>query len=159
MTSSNFSFKSSGKKTADILQKRKESAVNLPFVGVKMPLALGNESFLAMNRTSKDQISDNLKNLLMTNHGERLGSFNYGCNLRELLAESNLSDEEFQRAAAARIAEGVSQWMSFVQLEAFSWSASKQHGPYVLKRLLLSYSAPDLGIREEMVEVYFEVVS
>lgn len=159
MVSSDFKFKSSGKKLQQVTQAQKDAAQNLPFVGVKMPLSLGTESFLAMNRTSRDQVADNLKNLLMTNHGERLGLYSYGCNLRELLAESNISDDEFQRIAAERIFENVGKWMSFVQLIGFSWANTTQSGPYLLKKLVLSYSALDLGIQEDLIEVNFEVVA
>ena len=55
-------------------------------IGIKTPLRLGagNSNLFDMNFQPADQISDNLKNLIKTNHGERLGRFDYGANLKSL---------------------------------------------------------------------------
>ena len=36
-----------------------------------------------------EQLADNLRNLVQTNHGERLGRFEFGCNLKSILFERN----------------------------------------------------------------------
>ena len=38
-----------------------------------------------MNTDPVRQLADNFRNLIMTNHGERLGRYNYGANLNSLI--------------------------------------------------------------------------
>ncbi len=83
-TSSKFKFKSSGLKKGRRETKREISKkVN---VGVKTPLSsITGQSLFDMNTTAGDQLKDNMKNLIMTNHGERLGLAEYGATLYPVL--------------------------------------------------------------------------
>ena len=85
--SKKFNFKSSG-----VLYDTKQKIVKSfdpvdPQVGIRTPISLsdiGENSFLVMNTSFGEQIHDNLINLLLTNHGERLCLPDFGANLLEL---------------------------------------------------------------------------
>ena len=72
-----------------------------------------------MHTEIEDQVQDNLRNLLLTNKGERLGRFNYGGSLRELTYEL-LGNENYEGIIMARIKEAVDNFLPFVELNSFS---------------------------------------
>ena len=81
-------FKSVGVKRSDGVQDRTTS-VALPPIGIVTPLSLDDtgSGLLSMHYSLADQIADNLRNLVMTNHGERVGIYDFGADLRPLTLE------------------------------------------------------------------------
>ena len=120
---SSISFKSVGDRATD--SKFNREIDPLP-IGFKTPLRLGTNrsGIFDMHFKIEDQIQDNLKNLLMTNHGERLGLFDFGANLRDLTAERT-AKEDFDSEAMLRIKESVAKYMPFVELDSFESSFNK----------------------------------
>jgi len=115
-TRKEYSFKSVGSK----LQLRTDEAAEIkkPPIGIKTPLRLNKEyGLFDMHTDMGKQISDNLRNLLLTNHGERLGFFDYGANLGPLVFE--LGSEEADEEAINRISFAVKKYMPFVELDGF----------------------------------------
>lgn len=93
MSHSQFNFKSSGTRR-DNRKYTKPVRVLRP-VGIKTPMKIGDDIF-EMHDNPISQLSDNLRNLLLTNNGERLGRYNFGANLKALVYEySNIKDFEF----------------------------------------------------------------
>lgn len=110
-----YSFKSVGNKVEDYLEKEEE--IKLP-IGIMTPLRLSNKyGIFDMHTDMGKQISDNLRNLLLTNHGERLGFFDFGANLGPLVFE--LGAESADEVAIKRIGESVKKYMPFVDLQDF----------------------------------------
>ena len=85
MGHSKYKFKSSGVRTDDRRFTRQAPSVDRP-IGIKTPLEAGSDLFKTHTNPIR-QLSDNFRNLIMTNHGERLGMFNYGANLKSVLFE------------------------------------------------------------------------
>lgn len=85
-----FNFKSAGYKIADrIINNPDEDPLVRPF-GIKTPLAFSeksNQQLFQMNDNPALQIKDNLRNLILTEKGERLGMSDYGCGLKSFLHE------------------------------------------------------------------------
>ena len=98
-------------------QQTTEKTTVVPY-GIRMPVTFGNqgEGLFQMNLTLADEIKDNLRNLILTNHGERLGRYNYGANLQPLCTEYT-NKEEFEQEAAVRIKTAVDEWLPFIDLE------------------------------------------
>lgn len=88
-------------------------------IGIKTPLSLAGPDggLFVMNYDLSKQVADNLKNLLLTNHGERLGHYDFGANLLELTME--LGTETFDTEAVKRIKTTVAKYMPFVTLSTF----------------------------------------
>ena len=53
-------------------------------IGITLPIQIGNTAF-NQSFTTKQQVSSNIKNLLLTKKGERLLQPNFGSGLQELL--------------------------------------------------------------------------
>jgi len=129
-------------------------------LGIKTPLELdtfGKEMFV-MHLDAKDQINDNLKNLLLTNHGERVNQYSFGANLQPLAAEYANKDD-FDTEAMLRINTAISKWMPFVVPVEFDSRIDRQ-GNAVVGRviLLVVYSVPALNISKNQLEIEISVV-
>lgn len=89
---SSFNFKSAGKK----IDNRKYSNISksitqLKPIGLKTPLQIlqNSEDLYHTHDSPEVQIKDNIKNFLLTNHGERLGRYSFGANLSKFVFESS----------------------------------------------------------------------
>ena len=92
-------------------------------IGIKTPLEKGNvnngESLFKMHFSIEDQIIDNLRNLIMTQKGERLGFSDYGTNLSKIYSDTSLSEDEIADIASAEISNVVKKYMPSVSLNQF----------------------------------------
>jgi len=150
-----YNFKSVGKKasTPSIDVETTPTAI-----GIKTPLQLSEANIFAMHYNLPDQIHDNLRNLLLTNWGERLGAYNFGANLRELTSEvSNLDD--FDEIAIDRIKSAVSTWMPFVVLKEFTSSIDNSNNLNTgITKITVTYNIPQLGIENKALQVSLYVI-
>ncbi|NBO99921.1 MAG: hypothetical protein EBU90_07300 [Proteobacteria bacterium] len=146
-----YKFKSVGK-TASTIQEELIPPFQLP-IGIKTPLRLDDKNIFAMHYDLGDQIQDNLKNLLLTNWGDRLGFYEFGANLKELTSEFTNIDS-FDEEAIARIRNSVSKWMPFVSLKNFSSSIDRQENEEVgIVKIKITYDVPSAAIREKALEI------
>ena len=118
---SSFSFKSSGTKVdARVNNKDKELSVTNQTVGIKTPLTtFRGDQIFDMHSDFIEQIKDNLRNLLLTNRGERLGLFNFGSNLSELVFEYQNRDD-FTQEVSKRITESVETYIPSIEISDIS---------------------------------------
>jgi phage baseplate assembly protein W len=129
-------------------------------IGIKTPATLGNngEGIFAMYTNIQDVVHDNLRNLLLTNHGERLVHYDLGANLRPLVADFT-SKENFDGEAMIRINTAVTKWMPFVSLVGFD-----SHPEFINNRfsgkivILVVYSISQLGVNEKALELILSVI-
>jgi phage baseplate assembly protein W len=147
-------FKSVGERAS--LQRLQPIANTVP-IGIATPLRLGTQSdgILAMHFSMADQIADNLRNLLLTNHGERLGLYDFGANLRELSMEHG--HDAFDAEAITRIKVAVDKYMSFISLQTFeSKSTASLGGVTERVDIKIVYDVPRLNLRgQELVVTIF----
>lgn len=154
------SFKSVGT-TRKERQENALDSTSLP-IGIKTPLQPGgDEGIFKMNYNLPDQIHDNIRNLLLTNWGERLGLYDFGANLRPLLSEY-VSQDSFDAQAVERISAAVSRWMPYVSLENFlsevDRNANTSSGGTAVVRLTITYSIPTLNVVNRALEVTMYVL-
>lgn len=120
-----FNFKSAGRDSVDILSEAIE--VDIPAslipIGIVTPLRHSphRDGFFAMHYDLADQVSDNLRNLIQTNHGERLGNPKFGANLKPLSLEI-LGQKKFEDEAMRRIQTSVGKYLPYVNLKGMSVS-------------------------------------
>lgn len=152
-----YSFKSSGKTRQ---KAKEEETISSPIpYGIKTPLKLGSsEGIFEMNYSLEDQFADNLRNLILTNWGERLGLYSYGANLRPLTTEF-ASQEDFDNAAIERIRTAVETWMPFIDLEDFSSSVDRMENKNTgVIKLNITYNIPDLKVTGKGLQIVLYVV-
>lgn len=152
-------FKSVGIRRDDEVSST-TSAQDTP-IGIKMPMQLGNNSdgIFAMNYTLKDEIRQGMKNLLLTNWGERLGLYRFGANLKPITME--LDSEGFDSEMALRIKTAVAKWMPYVSLVDLQLFPSKraEGSPVALIRARAFYSVPIVRIEKDAVEISFFIAA
>jgi len=146
------SFSSVGEKIEEY-RKRSESLLREEKkpIGIKTPLCLKDGTLFEMNYSVTDQIHDNLKNLIMTNKGERLGNPEFGCDLKKVQF-SNTDHSSVEIAMMSNIQAAVAKYMPFVTLQEFAVEQLANHasGPAglispVIFGLTLTYTIPKLN--------------
>ena len=152
-----FNFKSSGKtQTQQLIEALEKSPVP---IGIKTPLQPGSqEGVFAMSFSLADQLNDNLRNLLMTNWGERLGFYDFGANLRELTSEFATQDD-FDAQATQRISAAVTRWMPYITLEDFLSEVDRTENKNTgVIRITITYSIPALEVSRRALQVTLYVL-
>jgi phage baseplate assembly protein W len=152
------SFKSVGIKTTD---PRLQQAIDNPPVGIKTPVEIGHgrSGIFQMHFNPISQIDDNLRNLILTNHGERLGNFTYGADLKRLTTELT-SKDDFDSAAMVNITQAVRDSMPFVELDSFQSSFDRSidsgnsvKGSLTKIDLTVRYGVPQLKMTGRVMSV------
>lgn len=87
------------------------------YIGVTLPIRLGQTGMFEQSTTVIDQVRSNFKNLVLTKKGERVHQPNFGCDLWKVLFEQ--ITEETLEAARLTIADAVDRWMPFIELTDF----------------------------------------
>lgn len=154
-------FKSVGKKIDEIQgEKNLNKIAKLLPIGIKTPLRLGNndDGIFSMHLSAASQIQDNFRNLLLTNHGDRLGLYDFGANLQPLTTEIT-AREDFEAEAMTRIKAATSKYMPFLDLQAFETSIDNfQNKDTGLIKIKINYGVPILGIKDKKIEVILYVI-
>jgi|TARA_R100001129_G_scaffold182210_1_gene162480 phage baseplate assembly protein W len=82
------------------------------YIGIRFPLDHSPEGFFYKTKTIREQVKSNIRNLLLTEKGERVFQSNFGTNLKSLLFEqitpSGLENIEND------IRESLSTWLPYV---------------------------------------------
>jgi phage baseplate assembly protein W len=148
-----YSFKSSGV-TQQTTPANNLNVTPTP-IGIVTPLALGDDDLLRTNTSIATQMGDNLRNLIQTNWGERLGLYNYGANLKPLLANV-VAAEDFDSQAITAIKNAVTRWMPYIDLVDFV-SDIDQVGKLTKGiaqiGIVVSYNIPSLNVKGKKVRV------
>lgn len=122
-------------------------------IGIKTPLQLGNgTNIYKMHYKLEDQIRDNLRNLVLTNQGERLGRYDFGANLLELVTE--LGSEEADARAMKRIKRATIKYLPFVNLVGFATETDHFDNSEVAKvDLFITYTIPRISNKQRGLKV------
>ena len=155
-TTRSYNFNSVGQTVTEFQQVNRTNELPDSPIGIRTPITLGgiNGGLFIMHHNMASQIKDNFRNLLMTNHGERLGLCDFGANLRELTIE--LGSEAADNEAMSRISTAVNKYMPYVSLGNFETSdnAVEQTIPAMtIKSIKISYSIPLLEIIDQGIEI------
>ena len=84
------------------------------YVGIRFPLDHSPEGFFYKTKTIREQVKSNIRNLLLTEKGERVFQPNFGSNLKSLLFEqiTPISLENVEND----IRESLSTWLPYVNV-------------------------------------------
>jgi phage baseplate assembly protein W len=151
-TRKSYSFKSVGIQTKDP-ETIVPRAQKLP-IGIKTPIQLGTDAggLFVMHKDIDKQLSDNLRNLILTNHGERLGFYDFGANLRELTFD--LGTDSADKEAISRIKRTTNKYMPFISLEGFQVFVDREDNKSVAKvGIQVTYTIPRLDTALRSLEV------
>lgn len=84
------------------------------FIGLELPLTYTSEGYFKRTKTALEQARSNIKNLLLTNKGERLGNPTFGTNLLSLVFSQENTDLEARVEEEIRAA--MSQFLPFINI-------------------------------------------
>lgn len=147
-----YDFASAGQTFDQYKESLIASPPNKP-IGIATPIRISsaNSSLLHMHTNLGLQIKDNLRNMLATNHGERVMLGDYGANLLPLAYE--LGTESADTAAVSRISATVSKYMPYVSLTTFEpIRETSLDGALARVGVRVQFNVPSLSIGTQTVE-------
>jgi phage baseplate assembly protein W len=103
--------------------KSNNKSINDYAIGLSLPLQMGSATF---NQTydNLEQLKSNVKNLLLTNRGERLGMPTFGCGLQNLLFEQN--NDELNDKILNQIESSVNYWLPQLLIDSIEITAADE---------------------------------
>jgi phage baseplate assembly protein W len=117
-------------------------------VGILTPLSInqGSNTFFETTTDIQETVKDNLRNLLQTNHGERLARYYFGANLKPLAIEYT-SNENFDSEAMLRINTAVRDYMPYINLEGYNSKATRAVNQSVTQvEVIIQFSVPKINL-------------
>ena len=84
------------------------------YIGLSFPLRRDKFNDFAMTKNSLEQAQHNLKNLLLTYPGERVGQPDFGSRLRELCFEQ--IDDTLPQRIEEEVRKAVTNWLPYINL-------------------------------------------
>jgi len=93
------------------------------YIGLKLPLTQGGSSIFAQTKTTFEQAKHNIRNLLLTIPGERLGQPEFGSGLHELVFEQ--MDENFEDIIEASISNAIKTWLPYINIKNINFEYGK----------------------------------
>jgi phage baseplate assembly protein W len=148
-----YDFKSVGL-SAETLQQDKPKFTSPKPIGIKTPLQFGDETsgLFSMNFNLLNQIKDNLKVLLRTNHGERIPFYDFGANL--LPIAFNISTDEGDTEAMRRIMMAINKYMPTITPTSFEPIVIREDNQEMAKvSFKMYYDIVALGVKNQQVEI------
>ena len=156
MSHSQFKFKSSGIRR-DNRKFTKPVRVLRP-IGIKTPMSLDDDIF-KMHNDPISQLSDNFRNLILTNFGERLGRYDFGANLRALVYEYS-GNPDFESIVEKQIVDAADKFIPQIKIISVSSQLIETNEKNSLNLLGLAkvtlrivYNIPALKTRNLGIEV------
>jgi phage baseplate assembly protein W len=154
-----FNFKSSGNRVSDrevnpkITKKERD-------IGFKTPLTnYQRRQIFDMHTDPAAQLKDNLKNLILTNAGERLGLYDFGADLNALLFDLS-SDRNVEAEFVDRINIAVQKYMPGIEIDEVTEVELDRNEKEIANRagmakirLRIRFSIPAARIANQAIEV------
>lgn len=150
-----YSFSSVGTKKSTYDSIVAKSVVDPP-IGIKTPLEVGDnaDGIFKMHRNLGDQIRDNLINLILTNHNERINFPDFGANIKPILHELAAADGDEE--AMRRIQRAVSKYLPFVVLENFITTPENAGNTAQARiKMIVTYSVPRANLTNQSIGIVF----
>ena len=85
------------------------------YVGLSFPLRSDNNNDFALTKNSLQQARHNLRNLLLTQVGERVGQLEIGSNLRALIFEPD--DKNLPIKIEEEVRRATSRWLPYINIQ------------------------------------------
>ncbi len=80
-------------------------------IGLNLPLTTSKNSFFQLNYTTADQAHTNLKNLVLTNKGERIMLPTFGCDIKKMVFE-----QEPEEKIIENIETAIEIWLPYINV-------------------------------------------
>mgnify|MGYP003109739318 CR=1 FL=1 len=121
------------------------------FIGLELPLNISSTGFFKRTQTALQQSKHNIKNLLLTRKGERLGNPTFGSELLSVLFEQEGTDIESKVEEAVRSA--MSEWLPFIIVGNIETAFSPRNMNTVNVSIQFSLQTDSDEVSETLIEV------
>ena len=115
------------------------------FFGCTFPLSYvgGNDGFFPRASSVKEQAASNLKDLLLTQKGERVGQQTFGSDLPRLLFEQRTDD--ISDSIDETIREAISNWLPYIEVSEIQtlFNDARPNEVNVILEFLVTVDDPD----------------
>lgn len=108
-------------------------------IGLSLPIGGANNGYFAVNYTTKNQIKSNLRNLILTEPGERLGNPKFGTPLRKFIFEPYTSGQ-FEIDVEDAITTAINTYLPYISIDSILFDISNENIDKHLVNLELKYS-------------------
>jgi len=160
MGHSKYKFKSVGNQSTARKFDNTSNTTKVRNIGIKTPVrASGTSEIFDMHTDFRAQLKDNLKNLILTNQGERVCRHNFGANLKSILYDYtketqylNIIKNMINRAAELHMPVIQINDISAVVLSDLEKNKANRSGLAKLK-LRVVFSIPKVQITNLAIEV------
>jgi len=114
------------------------------FFGMKFPLGygIGTEGFFPRSGTIKEQASSNIKNLLLTQKGERVGQPEFGSDLPRIIFEP-LEVDVLKESIDQTIKEALNLWLPYITVQTIGVYEDKANPNMIVVQLEFSVDVDD----------------
>ena len=106
---------------AIIINNKFKAEIDQKAIGLSLPIRKGNDGYFESNYETRKQIQSNLRNLLLTQKGERIGNVDFGCNLKKVLFEP-LIQEDLEAFIQQDVESAVATYLPYVTIESIDYS-------------------------------------
>ena len=108
------------------------------YIGLSFPLRADNNNDFALTKNSLQQAVHNLKNLLLTHPGERVGQPTFGSRLRALCFEPD--NTELPQRIEAEVIRSVNQWLGYININSVDVLTDAVNKNKIITRITFSTS-------------------
>ena len=92
------------------------------FIGISLPLEYGTKGFFNQTKTTLQQAQHNIRNLLLTIKGERLGNPTFGSDLMRVIFEPE--DEFLESKIEEAIRSSMDEFLPYINLQEIKVESS-----------------------------------
>ena len=86
------------------------------YIGLELPLTHNQNGFFNRTKTALQQAKSNIKFLLLTKKGERLGMPTFGSELFSVIFEQ---EDDVESRLEEAIRSAISEWLPFIIIKSF----------------------------------------
>lgn len=125
--------------------------------GLLTPISLSKNIGSLYNTSTQidTQIIDNFRNMLLTNHGERLVLIDYGGNINNMISERS-ARPDWDQMVATQITATTQKYMPYITIDSVQ-SISQPPKSDGFSRIIVAvnFSIPKLGVQNKRIELNF----
>lgn len=163
MSNSEFTFKNTGvsiDKSVISKAARKNNDTSPNPIGISFPLMKGyrqKESLFMMNFDLLEQVKNNIKLLIMTRKGEKLGSIDFGTDIADVINDINLDKSEIEKKVYNELSISIKKFFPFVTLESFSLDKSRSSGQDIeMFKLIVDFKINNVSNKTNQLIINFK---
>ena len=116
------------------------------YIGIEFPLDHNRAGFFRRTKTALKQSSSNIKNLLLTRKGERVGNPEFGSDLMNVLFD--IEGEDLENKIEESIRSSISEFLPFISISEIDINFSDSNRNRVNIKLRFSLNTDETTIEE-----------